>query len=120
MARKQREHRKRPRQGSSSARNRKSGLSKAIIPSRLSERSYSARDRALKALWDMRHGASASRAASDNGVSLRTLKRHASAALVQDRPGGRIRATKAIALCATCNWVRTVQSNSSSRIKRSE
>ena len=42
----------------------------------------------------MRHGASISRAARENGVTPRTIKRYAGAALVQDRPGGRIRATK--------------------------
>ena len=49
----------------------------------------------LDALADMRHGASMSRAAHDNGVSPRTIKRHVGSALVQDRPGARIRATKA-------------------------
>jgi len=62
--------------------------------SKLSSRSYSARNRTLKALADMRHGASISRAARDNGVSPRTIKRYVGAALLQDRPGGRIRATK--------------------------
>jgi hypothetical protein len=42
----------------------------------------------------MRHGATLSRAARDNGVTIRTIKRYAGSALVQDRPGGRIRATK--------------------------
>ena len=63
--------------------------------SRLSERSFAARDRALHALADMRHGASPSEAARDNGVTLRTIKKYVNAALVQDRPGGRLRATKA-------------------------
>lgn len=40
----------------------------------------------------MQHGASASRAARENGISLRTLKQQAGPALVQDRPGGRFRA----------------------------
>jgi hypothetical protein len=53
-----------------------------------------ARDRALHALADMRHGGSISRAARENGVATRTIKRYAGSALVQDRPGGRIRATK--------------------------
>ena len=53
-----------------------------------------ARDRALKALWAMRQGDSLSKAARDNGVTARTVKRHLGSALVQDRPGGRIRATK--------------------------
>jgi len=42
----------------------------------------------------MRHGASPSQAATDNRVTLRTIKKYVGAALVQDRPGGRIRATK--------------------------
>lgn len=42
----------------------------------------------------MRHGDSLSRAARDNGVTIRTIKRYAASALVQDRPGARIRATK--------------------------
>ena len=53
-----------------------------------------ARDRAVHALAAMRHGASISRAARENGVTPRTIKRYAGAALVQDRPGGRIRARK--------------------------
>src|SRR5690348_2887226 len=40
------------------------------------------------------HHASLSRAARENGVTPRTIKRYAASALVQDRPGGRIRATK--------------------------
>jgi len=42
----------------------------------------------------MRRGDTLSRAARDNGVTIRTLKRYIGSALVQDRPGGRIRATK--------------------------
>jgi hypothetical protein len=42
----------------------------------------------------MRHGASLSQAARDNGVSERTIKKYIGSALLQDRPGGRIRATK--------------------------
>jgi hypothetical protein len=42
----------------------------------------------------MRQGDSLSKAARDNGVTSRTIKRHAGSALVQDRPGGRIRAAK--------------------------
>jgi hypothetical protein len=60
----------------------------------LPARSHAARDRALHALADVRHGSSPSQAARDNGVTLRTMKKHVGAALVQDRPGGRIRATK--------------------------
>ncbi len=58
------------------------------------DRERQARNRALHALAAMRHGASISRAARENGVTPRTIKRYAGAALVQDRPGGRIRATK--------------------------
>lgn len=42
----------------------------------------------------MRQGASISKAARDNSVTIRTIKRYAASALVQERPGGRIRATK--------------------------
>lgn len=56
--------------------------------------SNAARDRALKALSDMRRGDSLSKATRDNGVTIRTVKRYVSSALVQDRPGGRIRARK--------------------------
>jgi len=59
-----------------------------------SERQKEARTRALRALAAMRHGDSLSRAARDNGVTIRTIKRYAGSALEQDRPGGRIRATK--------------------------
>jgi len=51
-------------------------------------------ERVFQALRAMQHGASASRAAQDNGINLRTLKQKAGAALVQERPGGRYRATK--------------------------
>src|SRR5689334_3716622 len=61
---------------------------------RLTGRDNAARDRSLKALWAMRRGDSLSRAARDNGVTARTIKRYVGSALVQDRPGGRIRATK--------------------------
>jgi hypothetical protein len=61
---------------------------------RRNERQMLARDRALHALADMRHGASISRAAHDNGVTLRTMKRYVGSALSQDRPGGRIRPTR--------------------------
>src|SRR5437773_234430 len=63
--------------------------------SRLSRRSQSARERVLDAISAMRRGASLSRAARQNGVTSRTIRRYAGTALVQDRPGGRIRATKA-------------------------
>jgi hypothetical protein len=42
----------------------------------------------------MRRGASFSRAARDNGVTVRTIRRYVGSALLQDRPGGRIRAAK--------------------------
>ena len=42
----------------------------------------------------MQRGVSASQAARENGISFRTLKKHAKAALIQDHPGGRIRARK--------------------------
>jgi hypothetical protein len=53
-----------------------------------------ARNRALRALNAIRHGVSPSRAARENGLSFRTLRKYAGSALVQKRPGGRIRATK--------------------------
>jgi hypothetical protein len=58
------------------------------------ERAVSARDRSLHALNDMRHGASITQAGRDNGVTTRTIKKYVASALVQDRPGGRIRPTK--------------------------
>lgn len=58
------------------------------------QRSNGARERALKALWSVRQGDSLSKAARDNGVTIRAVKRYVGSALVQDRPGGRIRATK--------------------------
>jgi hypothetical protein len=42
----------------------------------------------------MRRGDTLSKAARDNGVTARTVKRYAGSALVQSRAGGRIRATK--------------------------
>ena len=62
--------------------------------SRLRERSFSARDRSLHALADMRHGASFSQAARDNGVTPRTIRKYVGSALLQNRSSGRIRATK--------------------------
>jgi hypothetical protein len=92
MARKKRERQKVIRgRVPSDARNAKTRL---ILPSKLSERSFAARDRALHALADMRHGASLRQAARDNGVTVRTIKEYVGRALLQDRPGGRIRATK--------------------------
>jgi hypothetical protein len=54
----------------------------------------SARDRAFHALVDMRLGSSLSQAARDNGATARTIRKYVGAALIQDRPGGRIRARK--------------------------
>jgi hypothetical protein len=62
--------------------------------SRRNERNKQTRNRVARALNAMRDGASASRAARENRVSLRTLKEHAGSALVQDRPGGRFRVRK--------------------------
>lgn len=62
--------------------------------SKLTQRRDAARDRVFKALWAVRQGDSLSKAARDNGVTVRTVKRYVGSALVQDRPGGRIRATK--------------------------
>jgi hypothetical protein len=68
---------------------------KAIRNSRpLARRSQVARERSLKAIASMRRGATLTKAAKENGVTPRTVKRYAGCALVQDRPGGRIRATK--------------------------
>lgn len=57
-------------------------------------RKSGARERALKALSAMRRGDTLSKAARDNGVSIRAVKRHVGSALVQERPGARIRAKK--------------------------
>lgn len=57
-------------------------------------RSQLARERSLAALSAIRRGATLSRAARENGVTPRTIKRYVGNALVQGRPGGRIRATK--------------------------
>jgi hypothetical protein len=42
----------------------------------------------------MRRGDTLSKAAHDNGVTVRTIKRYVGSALMQNRPGGRFRATK--------------------------
>lgn len=70
------------------------GKTRTVLPSRLPARSFAARDRALHALGDMRHGASPSQAARDNGVTVRTIKKYVGGAILQDRPGGRLRASK--------------------------
>lgn len=59
-----------------------------------SELATRSRNRALHALAQMRHGASISKAARDNGVTVRTMKRYVGSALSQDRRGARIRAAK--------------------------
>jgi hypothetical protein len=58
------------------------------------KRQAQARERALRALSAMKRGVSISRAARENGVTPRTIKRYAGGALIQDRPGGRIRTSK--------------------------
>lgn len=53
------------------------------------------RDCVFRALYSMRHdGASFARAARENGITQRTFRKYAGAALLQDRRGGRIRASK--------------------------
>jgi len=76
-----------------SARNRQSGLSKSAL-TKPSERAFLTEERVIRALSLIRRGASLSRAGRENGVTPRTIKRYAGSALVQDRPGARIRATK--------------------------
>jgi len=61
---------------------------------RQTRRGQLARERALRALAAIRRGNTLSRAARENSVTARTIKRYVGSALVQDRPGGRIRATK--------------------------
>jgi len=73
---------------------RRAGKTRQIPASSLARRSDAARNRALKALWAMRRGVTFSKAAKENGVTPRTVKRYVGSALVQDRPGGRFRATK--------------------------
>jgi len=77
--------------GAKSRRKRRSTGSRG---SKVQQQNSAARDRAFKALSEMRGGASLSRAARGNGVTVRTVKRYLGSALMQDRPGGRIRATK--------------------------
>jgi hypothetical protein len=74
--------------------NRAHRKQRAVGKSRRIERDNAARDRALKALWAMRQGDSLWKAARDNGVTRRTIKRYVGSALIQDRPGGRVRAKK--------------------------
>lgn len=83
-----------PRDNKAHHHQRRKSKARAISVSRRVHRNNAARERVLKALWAMRRGDPLSRAARDNGVTIRTVKRYAASALVQDRPGGRIRATK--------------------------
>lgn len=53
-----------------------------------------ARERAIAALSAMRRGATLARAARENGVTARTVRRYVGSELVQGRPGARVRATK--------------------------
>jgi hypothetical protein len=78
----------------SQPRSRQANKARLVSASKPPERASSARDRSLHALADMRHGASISQAARDNGVATRTIKNYVGSALIQDRPGGRIRPTK--------------------------
>lgn len=72
-----------------------SGSKRPILGlAKLSIRNRQARNRALRAIAAMRRGATLSVAAQENSVTPRTIKRYASSALVQDRPGGRVRARK--------------------------
>lgn len=59
-----------------------------------STRNRLARERALRALSSIRRGATLSRAARENGVTPRTVKRYVGSALIQSRPGSRVRASK--------------------------
>jgi hypothetical protein len=78
----------------SQPRSKQTNKARLVPISKPSGRSLSARDRSLHALKDMRHGASISQAARDNGVTTRTIKKYVGSALLQDRRGGRIRPTK--------------------------
>ena len=71
-----------------------SNKARPVPVSKSTKRGSAARDRSLHALAGMRHGASISQAARDNGVTTRTIKKYVGSALIQDRPGGRIRPTK--------------------------
>jgi len=83
-----------PRDNKAHHHQRRKSKTHPISVSRRVHRSDAARERALKALWAIRQGDSLAKAARDNGVTARTVKRYAGSALLQDRPGGRIRATK--------------------------
>jgi len=59
-----------------------------------SNRTARTRDRALHVWRDMQRGTSFSVAARNNGIKVGTARKYLGAALRQDRPGGRIYATK--------------------------
>jgi hypothetical protein len=67
----------------------------AAIPGRQDEEP---RERSLKALRAIRRGDSLAKAARENGLTIRSVKRYVGSELVQERPGGRIRATKSDSL----------------------
>lgn len=107
MARKQRERRKATQSKvASDARSKSKSVNvstshsgratkpRSIPIAQLSERSFSARDNALHVWRDMQRGLSLSRAARNNSVKVETARKYLGAALRQDRPGGRIYATK--------------------------
>jgi hypothetical protein len=78
----------------SKTRNRQGKARSKARTLKLQARSDASRQRAFKALWAMRQGDTLSKAARENGVTVRTVKHYVGSALVQGRPGGRIRATK--------------------------
>ena len=86
-------HRRRRHQAKSRSR-RTTPKARLVRVSKLPKRSSSARDRSIHGLTDMRHGATFSQAARENSISTRTFRKYVGSALVQDRPGGRIRPTK--------------------------
>jgi len=61
-------------------------------PHRQTAPAQATEERVVAALRAMREGAPISRAARENHVTVRTIRRYAGDALMQDRPGGRIRA----------------------------
>jgi hypothetical protein len=78
------------------ARESKKQLSKRTALAReqtLSARSLAAQERARKALAAVRRGIPVYRAARENHVSPRTIKRYGGSGLKQSRPGARIRTT---------------------------
>lgn len=72
---------------------RSTGVVKASLR-KLSVQSHRAKARAFRVLSAMRQGMSLSRAARENGVTVRTVQQYVGRALVRDRRGGRIRAAK--------------------------